>query len=135
MTIIIKNKETLLIDEFKFKCTVGKKGFSKNKTEGDYKTPIGIFDLGNIYYRSDRIKKPISKIKVCKINEIPCNETNFTFEDIRDCEEAFVTGTFAGIIPVSKIENYMLNSTNTSSLVNKIRASYNQYINQSIESQ
>ena len=74
-------------------------------------------------------------IKVCKINEIPCNETNFTFEDIRDCEEAFVTGTFAGIIPVSKIENYMLSSTNTNSLVNKIRASYNQYINQSIESQ
>jgi len=74
-------------------------------------------------------------IKVCKINEIPCNETNFAFEDIKDCEEAFVTGTFAGIIPVSKIENNMLSSTNSNSLVNKIRASYNQYINQSIESQ
>ena len=74
-------------------------------------------------------------IKVCNMNEIPCNETNFTFEDIRDCEEAFVTGTFAGIIPVTKIENYVLSSTNTHSLVNKIRALYNQYINQSIESQ
>ena len=69
MTIIIKNKETLLIDEFKFKCSVGKKGFSNNKTEGDYKTPIGIFDLGNMYYRSDRIEKPVSKIKICKIKE------------------------------------------------------------------
>ena len=70
MTIIIKNKETLLINEFKFKCSVGKKGFSKNKTEGDYKTPVGIFDLGYIYYRSDRIEKPISKIKICKIKKI-----------------------------------------------------------------
>ena len=69
MTIIIKNKETLLIDEFEFKCAVGKKGFSKNKTEGDYKTPIGIFDLGNMYYRSDRIEKPVSKIKICKIKK------------------------------------------------------------------
>ena len=69
MTIIIKNKETLLIDEFKFKCSVGKRGFSKNKIEGDYKTPVGIFDLGYIYYRSDRIKKPISKIKICKIKK------------------------------------------------------------------
>ena len=48
MTIIIKNKETLLIDEFKFKCSIGKKGFSKSKPEGDYKTPVGIFDLGKI---------------------------------------------------------------------------------------
>ena len=69
MTIIIKNKETLLIDEFKFKCSVGKGGFSKNKIEGDYKTPVGIFDLGNIYYRSDRIQKPKSKIKICKIKK------------------------------------------------------------------
>ncbi len=43
-------------------------------------------------------------IHICHINKIPCIETNFTFEDIKDCEEAFVTGTFAGIIPVSKIE-------------------------------
>ena len=69
MTIIIKNKETLLIDEFKFKCSVGKRGFSKNKIEGDYKTPVGIFNLGYIYYRSDRIKKPKSKIKICKIKK------------------------------------------------------------------
>ena len=69
MTIIIKNKETLLFDEFKFKCSIGKKGFSKNKIEGDYKTPIGVFDLGNIYYRSDRIEKPVSKIKIRKIKK------------------------------------------------------------------
>ena len=74
-------------------------------------------------------------IKVCHMNDIPCNETNFTYEDIKDCEEAFVTGTFAGIIPVSKIEKCELSSTNSNSLVNKIRASYNQYINQYISSQ
>ena len=69
------------------------------------------------------------------MNEIPCIQTNFTFEDIKDCEEAFVTGTFAGIIPVAKIEKHKLSSTNSNSLVNKIRASYNQYINQYISSQ
>ena len=67
MTIIIKNKETLLIDDFKFKCSVGKKGFSKYKKEGDNKTPIGIFSLGNIYFREDRIKKLSSKLKKIKI--------------------------------------------------------------------
>ena len=63
MTIIIKNKETLLFDDFKFKCSVGKRGFSKNKKEGDCTTPRGIFGLGNIYYRSDRIQKPQTKLK------------------------------------------------------------------------
>ena len=69
MTIIIKNKETLLFDDFNFKCSVGKKGFSKNKKEGDYKTPKGIFKLGNIYYRADRIQKPQSKLKLIKIKK------------------------------------------------------------------
>ena len=42
-------------------------------------------------------------ILVCKKNNIEYSETNFTFEDINNCNEAFVTGTFAGIIPVSKL--------------------------------
>ena len=33
MTIIIKNKHTLLFDDFIFKCCVGKNGFTKNKIE------------------------------------------------------------------------------------------------------
>ena len=69
MTIIIKNKETLLFNDFKFKCSVGKKGFSKNKKEGDYTTPKGIFRLGNIYYRADRLQKPQSKLKAIKIKK------------------------------------------------------------------
>ena len=69
MTIIIKNKETLLIDEFKFKCSVGKKGFTRNKKEGDLKTPAGIFELGKIYYRPDRIEKPLSKLQTTAIKK------------------------------------------------------------------
>ena len=58
MTIIIKNKQTLFFDEFIFKCCIGKKGFTKNKMEGDKKTPSGIYYLENLYYRKDRVKKP-----------------------------------------------------------------------------
>ena len=58
MTIIIKNKETLIYDDFKFRCSIGKKGFTQNKIEGDYKTPTGIFNIGNLYYRYDKFKKP-----------------------------------------------------------------------------
>ena len=38
MTIIVKNKDTLIYDDFIFKCCVGKNGFTKKKIEGDKKT-------------------------------------------------------------------------------------------------
>ena len=77
MTIIVKNKETLLFDDFKFKCSIGKKGFNKEKKEGDETTPKGLFDLGNIYYRADRVPKPNSKIKkiVIKKNMGWCDDS------------------------------------------------------------
>ncbi len=71
-------------------------------------------------------------IKICRLNNIPCFEEDFTFDDIIDCDEAFVTGTFAGIIPVSKIEKRNLKSTNYDSLVNQIRFLYNKHIQENI---
>ena len=64
-------------------------------------------------------------IQICNENDIICEEKDFLFEDIIDCDEAFVTGTFAGIIPVSQIEETKLKSTNLSSMVSKIRTLYN----------
>ena len=42
-----------------------KKGFTKNKVEGDLKTPVGNFNLGNLYFRSDR-KEATYKFKINK---------------------------------------------------------------------
>ena len=69
MTIIIKNKVTLLFDDFIFRCSIGKKGLTKNKIEGDKKTPVGIFSLGNLFYRKDRNAKPLTKLKCVPIEK------------------------------------------------------------------
>jgi branched-chain amino acid aminotransferase len=71
-------------------------------------------------------------IMICQSNNIPILEQDFIFDDIIDCDEAFVTGTFAGIIPVSKIEDRDLKSTNSDSLVNQIRFLYNKHIKENI---
>ena len=63
MTLTLKNKDTIEINEFIFKCCIGKNGKSKKKIEGDKKTPIGIYNLGNLYYRADRHKKPKTSLK------------------------------------------------------------------------
>ena len=69
MTIIVKNKHTLLFKEFEFRCCVGKNDFSKKKIEGDKKTPRGIYKIGNIYFRKDRIKKFETKLKMLPITK------------------------------------------------------------------
>ena len=71
-------------------------------------------------------------IEICNSNNIPCLEKNFTYDDIKDCDEAFVTGTFAGIIPVSRIEQRNLRSTNSDSIVNKIRLLYKNHIQENL---
>ncbi len=69
MTILVKNKHTLQIDEFKFKCCIGKKGSTINKKEGDKKTPKGTFSIENLYFRKDRIKKPFTSLKCIEIKK------------------------------------------------------------------
>ena len=58
MLLKLKNKEYLIIDEFKFKCSIGKKGLKSKKIEGDNSTPKGNFKIGKVYYRSDRVNRP-----------------------------------------------------------------------------
>jgi L,D-peptidoglycan transpeptidase YkuD (ErfK/YbiS/YcfS/YnhG family) len=79
MTILVKNKHTLQIDEFKFKCCIGKKGLTKNKKEGDKKTPKGTFEIENLYYRKDRLVQPTTSLKCIKIKKDMgwCDDMNF----------------------------------------------------------
>ena len=69
MTIFVKNKHTLQINEFKFKCSIGKKGSTSSKKEGDKKSPKGTFKIENLYFREDRIKKPVTLLKCIKIKK------------------------------------------------------------------
>ena len=50
MIIKLKNKDTLICDDFHFKCSIGKNGLKKNKLEGDNCTPKGTYSLGPFYY-------------------------------------------------------------------------------------
>ena len=69
MLIRIKNKDQLIVDDFIFKCSIGKNGIKRKKIEGDKSTPKGTFTLGKIYYRPDRVPKPETAILTKKINK------------------------------------------------------------------
>ena len=69
MTIFLKNKHTLQFDDFYFKCCIGKKGITKRKREGDYKTPSGTFAFEELFFRKDRIKKPETSLATIEIKQ------------------------------------------------------------------
>ncbi len=69
MLIKLKNKQYLIYDDFKFKCCIGKNGLKSRKREGDKCTPKGTFEIGKVYYRSDRIIKPKTKLQTIKITK------------------------------------------------------------------
>ena len=81
MIIHIKNKDTLIVEEFKFKCCIGKKGIRKNKTEGDFCTPSGKFEIGKLYWRPDRVSLPKNRLicKKIKKNMAWCNDIKSKF--------------------------------------------------------
>ena len=76
MIIHVPNKNTLIIDDFKLRCCIGKRGMNSNKKEGDYTTPKGLFNLKKLYFRKDRVDIPECKIskKVIKRNMAWCDD-------------------------------------------------------------
>ena len=79
MTIFLKNKHTLQVDDFFFKCSIGKKGVTRRKKEGDNKTPLGAFTIGDLFFRKDRINKPKTLLKVREIKQNMgwCDDVNY----------------------------------------------------------
>tara|TARA_A100001011_G_scaffold297194_1_gene309828 strand:+ start:2169 stop:2660 length:492 start_codon:yes stop_codon:yes gene_type:complete len=78
MIIYLKNKHTLEVDDFQFRCVIGKNGISNQKIEGDFCTPKGIFKLENLFYRKDRVDFEKCELKVKNINRemVWCNDSS-----------------------------------------------------------
>ena len=68
MHIFIKNKK-LILDKYRIKCAIGKRGIGNKKREGDKITPKGKFKIKTILYRKDReshFKSKITKLPIKK---------------------------------------------------------------------
>jgi branched-chain amino acid aminotransferase len=47
-------------------------------------------------------------VEICRNNGIPVFEKNFSLVDVYDADEAFATGTFAGLIPVTAVDGRVI---------------------------
>ena len=68
-------------------------------------------------------------IDLCKENSIPIFEKNFLLSDVHTADESFVTGTFAGIIPVRKIDGNVLPGEQPGTITQRLQELYIQKLN------
>lgn len=68
-------------------------------------------------------------ISICKQNQIPIHEKNFSIDDVYTADEAFVTGTFAGITPVVEIDGRQINNNLRGELTKTLQNYYKDQVN------
>lgn len=67
--IIVISEDTLIFDGKSYKCAVGKNGFTDNKREGDWATPLGCFEVRKVFYRPDKLDPPQTNIGVVALHQ------------------------------------------------------------------
>ena len=75
-----------------------------------------------------------SVIRLCKENKIPVYEKNFLIDDVHSSDEVFVTGTFAGIIPVKSVDGIKISDGRIGSITKSLQHWYELDIEQLVNS-
>jgi branched-chain amino acid aminotransferase len=91
--------EGLMLDPHGFVATCNSTHFFIVR-QGEVWTSTGDYCLGGITRGN--------VIKICREQGIPVFEKNFSLTEVYGAEEAFVTGTFAGVVPAHTIDGRVL---------------------------
>ena len=107
--------EALMLDPHGFVATCNSTHFFIVR-DGEVWTSTGDYCLGGITRRNI--------IALCLSNAIPVYEKSFSLTDVYGAEEAFVTGTFAGVAPVVEVDGRTLGDGQRGAMVEKLQKLY-----------
>ena len=65
-----------------------------------------------------------SVIDICKKKQIPIKEKQFSINEVHEADEVFVTGTFAGIIPVRSVDGITISNGTRGPLTEQLQTWY-----------
>ena len=65
-----------------------------------------------------------SVIDICKKKQIPIKEKQFSINEVHEADEVFVTGTFAGIIPVRSVDGNTIGTGTRGPLTEQLQTWY-----------
>ncbi|HEX4737378.1 MAG TPA: aminotransferase class IV [Allosphingosinicella sp.] len=108
--------EGLMLDPHGFVATCNSTHFFIVR-KGEVWTSTGDYCLGGI--------TRANVIEICRDAGIPVFEKNFSLTDVYGADEAFVTGTFAGVVPVRSVDGRML-TEGRGSMTERLQGLYKQ---------
>ncbi len=111
--------EALMLDPHGFVATCNSTHFFIVR-RGEVWTSSGDYCLGGITRGN--------VISLCAENDIPLREKNFSLTDVYGADEAFVTGTFAGLAPVREIDGRVIGDGERGPMVERLQQLYLQLL-------
>ena len=116
--------EALMLDPHGFVATCNSTHFFIVR-KGAAWTSSGDYCLGGI--------TRANVVELCRANGVPVFEKNFSLTDVYGAEEAFVTGTFAGVVPVREVDGRHL-TDGRGPMVERLQQLYRQRIEEDVAS-
>ena len=107
--------EALMLDPHGFVATCNSTHFFIVR-KGEVWTSSGDYCLGGI--------TRANVLRICRNNGIPALERNFSLTDVYGADEAFTTGTFAGVVPVREIDGRTMGDGSRGPMVERLQQLY-----------
>ena len=111
--------EALMLDPLGFVATCNSTHFFVVR-RGEVWTSSGMFCLGGIT-RSN-------VLRVCAEAGIPAQERSFSLTEVYSADEAFVTGTFAGLVPVHTVDGRRIGDGRRGPMVERLQTLYRELV-------
>ncbi|MBM7789879.1 aminotransferase class IV [Tenggerimyces flavus] len=115
--------EALMLDPHGFVATCNSTHFFIVR-RGEVWTSTGDYCLGGITRGNI--------VHVCKEAGVPVYERNFSLTDVYGADEAFVTGTFGGVVPVREVDGRTIGDAPPGPMVRRLRDLYRELVDRDV---
>jgi branched-chain amino acid aminotransferase len=112
--------EALMLDPHGFVATCNSTHFFVVVGSGEVWTSDGRYCLQGI--------TRANVLEICHAAGIPARETTFSLTDVYSAREAFVTGTFAGVVPVRSVDGRTIGDGRRGPVVERLQALYGELV-------
>src|SRR5438067_833426 len=112
--------EALMLDPHGFVATCNSTHFFIVSGDGEVLTSDGRYCLAGI--------TRANVLEICRAHGIPARETTFSLTDVYAAREAFVTGTFAGVVPVRSVDGRTIGDGRRGPMVERLQGLYQELL-------